>query len=265
MDDDTGRAIDGESQRIRNRVVDMDRFDREAAERDLLARADLVEDGAGRQAMLFEFILDKADREPCGVNRHIEFFQQIRQAADVILVSVGDEQTLDTVFVLKHIGEVRDDKIDTEHIIFRKNRTAVHENHIALALIQGDVFTDLAQTAQRADVHGDGRGHLVMFLLLGLAAAALALGARRGCLAVCRILHIARAARTRGRDTLCSGGVLLCGSSRARLAGAGLMLRVGSVFPLGLRRTRLARLRCAACVLGIGCTIFTFLLELFHR
>ena len=244
----------------------MDGLDREAAQLDLLAGADLVEDGARRKAVLLQLIFDKANCQPCGVDRHIEFFEQIRQAADVILVPVGDEQTLDAVFVFQHIGEIRDDKVNAEHVCVREDEAAVDEDHIALTFVQRDIFADLAEAAQRADVHRDGRGHLKMLLLLGLAAAAL----RPGCSVLCRGLHsgllcrmaLARAARTRCGDALRGGRRLLCGSGRARLAGARLVLRARGVLALRAGCARTALLRGA---LRIGGTTFTFWLELFHR
>ncbi len=56
MDDHAGRAVDGKGQRIRDGVVDMDGFHGKAAQRDLLAGADLMEDGAGRQTMLLQLV-----------------------------------------------------------------------------------------------------------------------------------------------------------------------------------------------------------------
>ena len=269
VDDHARRAVDGEGQRVRDGVVDVDRLNGEAAERDLLARADLMEDCAGRKAVLLKLVLDKTNRQLGGVDRHIEFFEQVRQTADVVLMTVGDEQALDAVPVLEHVGEVRDDQIDAKHIGIREHKAAVNEDHVALALIQRNVLADLAEAAQRADVHRDGRGHLKMLRVLRTASAALALGARCGSLTVLgcsAVLILARAARTRSRDAL-RGGVLL-GSGRgrgARAAGAGLVLRVGSVLTLGLGCARLAGMGRTLAVLGRLCGIFTFWLELFHR
>ena len=57
----------------------MDGFYGKAAQRDLLARADLMEDGAGRQTMLLQLVFDQADGQLGGVDRHIEFFEQVRR------------------------------------------------------------------------------------------------------------------------------------------------------------------------------------------
>src|SRR5699024_11435638 len=64
-------------------LVDVDRFDRKAAELDFLARADLVEDGAGSKAVFLELVLDQTDGQAGRINRHIELFEQVGQRADV--------------------------------------------------------------------------------------------------------------------------------------------------------------------------------------
>ena len=86
---------------------------------------DLVEDGAGCQAVLLQLVAHQADGQPGGIDRHIELPQQVGQAADVILVAVGDEQSLDAVLVLQHVGEIRDDQVDAEHFVIREHRAAV--------------------------------------------------------------------------------------------------------------------------------------------
>ena len=247
----------------------MDGFHSKAAQRDLLAGADLMEDGAGRQTMLLQLVFDQADGQLGGVDRHIEFFEQVRQTADVILMAVGDEQTLDAVLIFQHIGKIRNDQINAEHISIGENKSAVHEDHIPLAFIQRNVFADLTEAAQRADVHGGGRGHLIG-LRCALRAAAAALGARGGILPGGSVLAaLARAAGPRSRDALHGG--LLCGGGgcRARLAGARLMLRGGSgilALRLGCAGTALLR-RTAGILSGLNRlgVIFAFWLKLFHR
>ncbi len=218
--------------------------------------------------MFLEFVLDEADGQPGGVDRHVEFFEQVRQAADVVLVSVGDEQALDAVLVLQHVGEVRDDQIDAEHIGIREDEAAVDEDHIALALIQGNVLADFTQTAQRADVHGDGRvisrcsGSLDGVRGAGPGGAVRQPDRSTGCSAVL----IRRGRRGRGAGMLCAAAFCSAvAGPRGAGGGAGLVLRVGRRFPLGLGCARLAGMGRTLAVLGRLCGIFTFWLELFHR
>ena len=235
----------------------MDRLHGKAAQAHLLAGADLVEPGAGGQAVFLQLVAHQADGQPGGVDGHIELPQQVGQAADVVLVPVGDKKTLDAVLVLQHVGEIRDDQVDAEHVAVREHRTAVHQDHIALALVQGNVLAHFAQAAQRADVHGDG-GLLLHAGRAGHGPAArarsllerldLLRGGRRGGGRVCR------AARARGaRGTLRAGGLLHGLDSR------GGFLRFGSRRAAGTaRRGATGRAR------RFGTGRLTFVVEIFH-
>ena len=173
LDDGAGRAVDGESYRVRDGVVHMDGLHGEAAQLELLAGGDLHELGLACQAELFQLIADEAAGQAGAVDGQIELLQQVGDAADVVLMAVGDEQALDLILILHHKGEVGDDHIDAEHIIVGENEAAVHDDHIAAALIDRHVLAYFAEAAQRIDM--DGRCSL--FGLLGAAGPAGVVGA----------------------------------------------------------------------------------------
>lgn len=58
----------------------------------------------------------------------------------MVFVAMGNEQALDAVLIFQYIGEIRNDKVHAEHIGIREHQAAVHQDHIALAFIQGDVL-----------------------------------------------------------------------------------------------------------------------------
>ena len=165
LDDGAGRAVDGESYRVRDGVVHMDRLHGEAAQLELLAGGDLHELGLACKAELLQLIADEAAGQAGAVDGQIELLQQIGDAADVILMAVGNEQALDLILILHHKGEIRDDHIDAEHIVIREDEAAVHDDHIAAALIDRHILAHFAEAAQRIDM--DGRCSL--FGLLGTA------------------------------------------------------------------------------------------------
>ena len=66
----------------------------------------------------------------------------------MILVSVGDHQTLHLVHMIHQIGDVRDAKVNSQHIIIRESQTAVHHNNTVLVLEGSNVHTDLFQSSQ---------------------------------------------------------------------------------------------------------------------
>ena len=158
LDHDTGGTLDGERHRVRNGVVHMDGLDRKAAQLELVLGGDLHKFGAAQQAVLFQLVLDQTNGEPGGVDGQIHLPQQIGQAADVILVAVGDDYALDPVLVLHHIGEIGDDQVDAEHLAVREDQAAVHQQHIPLTLIEGDVLAHFAQAAQGDDPHPGSGG-----------------------------------------------------------------------------------------------------------
>ena len=168
----------------------MDGLHRKAAKAHFLAGTDLMELCTGGKTVLLQLVFDQANGQTCSVNGHVELFEQIRQAADMVFVAMGNEQALDAVLIFQYIGEIRNDKVHAEHIGIREHQAAVHQDHIALAFIQGDVFANFAQAAQRADVHGNSRGGSIIIMLL-IAAALRAAGAlHRG--RSCCIHRIAR-------------------------------------------------------------------------
>ena len=122
---------------------------------DFLFGHDLHELGLTGQAELFQLVLDEAAGQAGAVDGQVELLKQIRDAADVILVAVGDEQTFDLVLVLHHESEVRDDHVHAIHITVREDQAAVHDDHIPVALVHGHVLAHFAQAAQRVDVDGD--------------------------------------------------------------------------------------------------------------
>ena len=71
----------------------MDGLHGKAAQLDLLARRDLHELGLSGQAELFQLVLDQTTGQAGAVNGQVDLLQQIRNAANVVLVAVSDQQT----------------------------------------------------------------------------------------------------------------------------------------------------------------------------
>ena len=115
---------------------------------------DLHELGLACKAELLQLIADEAAGQAGAVDGQIELLQQIGDAADVILMAVGDEQALDLILVLHHKSEIWDNHVHAVHVAVREHKAAVHDDHVAVALVHGHVLAHFAQTAQRVDVDG---------------------------------------------------------------------------------------------------------------
>ena len=101
--------------------------------------------------------------------------REIRNAADVIFVSVGDQQRAQLVGPLANVGEVVDDDVDAEHLVVGEHQAAIDDDEIVVGLDHRHVAADLAAAAQRDDANvGPGRrqGQRQVSELTGLAFAA---------------------------------------------------------------------------------------------
>ena len=79
----------------------------------------------------------------------------------MVLVSVGDKDAADFLFILHHIGKVRDDDVDAQHRFVRERQTAVDDEHIVPTLIDGHVLSDFVKSSQWNDA--DQRLFSVLF------------------------------------------------------------------------------------------------------
>ena len=107
--------------------------------------------GCFHQIVLGKFILNDAHRQLGGIDRHVDVPDDIRERADMILMTVGDNKALHFVDIVFQIGDVRNHQVDSEHVVLRKGQTAVHHNNTVFELKGSYVHSDLLQTAERND------------------------------------------------------------------------------------------------------------------
>ena len=101
--------------------------------------------------MLLELALDKSEGKPGAVNRDIDFLKKVCKASDVILMTVGKNDSAEFILVLDDVGEIGDNEVYAEHIIVGECESAVHDEHIVAALIKVKVLAYLVETAERRD------------------------------------------------------------------------------------------------------------------
>ena len=66
----------------------------------------------------------------------------------MILVSVSDHKTLHFFIVVFQIGNIRDDQVDSQHIVLRERQTAVHHNNTVFVFEGSNVHSNLFQSAR---------------------------------------------------------------------------------------------------------------------
>jgi hypothetical protein len=145
-----GRGADGDRQAVRDRVVHRDELAVEGAELLPLALTHL--DGLRGDAVLLELGLDEGQGEPRADDRDVgSLAQQVGDAADVVLVAVGEHHGVDAVEPVPDPGEVRQDHVDAGLVLLGEQDAAVDDQEPAVMLEHGHVAADLAETAERND------------------------------------------------------------------------------------------------------------------
>src|SRR5699024_204128 len=88
----------------------------------------------------------------CSVNGYIDLFQNIWQGTDMILVSMGNYKSFNLFDIIFQISYIRDDQVDSQHIVLRERKTAVYHNNTVFVLKSCNIHSYLFQSAQRNDL-----------------------------------------------------------------------------------------------------------------
>ena len=146
------RARDGQRHTIRHAVRHPDEFDLERTDSHFVARLNPLEAFSGVDTMLHEFRLDERKGHGRAVDRTIEERHDIRHAADVILVAMGQDQRLQLAAPRLDVREIGDNKVDAKLIRFREHHAGIDQDGGVLPRDRHHVHAELAQAAERDDL-----------------------------------------------------------------------------------------------------------------
>ena len=73
-----------------------------------------------KEIMLLKLMLNDCCRQFCRIDRYIDLAKHIRDRSDMILMGMCDKKAFDLVNIVLQISHIRDDKIDSVHIILRE-------------------------------------------------------------------------------------------------------------------------------------------------
>ena len=152
VDYDSRRGIDRQRRRVLDTVVRLNKFNGKISQVDHLSVLHLFQFGGADKIMFLQLVGDQRKSQLRGIDRHVHFFQYIRQRADMVLMAVGDHKPLHLGNILLQIGNVRDHKIDTQHVVLRERQPAVYYYYTVSVLECCNIHSDLFQTAQRNDL-----------------------------------------------------------------------------------------------------------------
>ena len=104
------------------------------------------------ELVLLDLGAQQATRQRRGVDGHAgELGQDVGQAADVVLVGVGDDEGLDLLALVAQVVDVGHDEVDAVHLLLGEHQAAVDDDDLVGVLEDRHVLADLADAAQRDD------------------------------------------------------------------------------------------------------------------
>ena len=137
VDDDADGGVDGEGDAVDEGVRDADGKDAEDAEVEAAAGEDLDELGVVEEAMLFELAFDVGEGELGSVDGDVEVGEDPGEAADVVLVAVGEDDAADFAAVFDEVGDVRDDDVDAKELFFGEHEARVNHDDV-VAVVESE-------------------------------------------------------------------------------------------------------------------------------
>ena len=69
----------------------------------------------------------------------------------MVFMTMCDHETFDFGNIFLQIGHIRNDKVDTKHIVFREGKPAVNDYNTVFVFKCCDVHSDLLKSAKRND------------------------------------------------------------------------------------------------------------------
>ncbi len=148
-----GLGADGDREAVRDGVVDRDELEVEHPELAALPLGDL--DGDRGDLVLLELRGEERQRQLRADHGDVgPLAQQVRHAADVVLVAVREDDRLDLVEPVPDPGEVRQDHVDPGLVLLGEEHPAVDDEQLAVVLEDRHVAADLAEAAERDDAQG---------------------------------------------------------------------------------------------------------------
>lgn len=143
-------GADGDREGIRDGVVDRDELAVEDA--DALALAFCHLKGVRTDPVLLKLRLDQCEGQLGTDERDVRLqAQQIRDATDVVLVAVREDDALDVVEAVPDRGEVGQDQVDSGLLLLGEEHSAVDDEQAAAVLENRHVAADFTEAAERGD------------------------------------------------------------------------------------------------------------------
>ena len=128
------------------------KLDSEAAKTEWRMRLYDIQARVPYQAALSELYGNKAMCQARGIDWDIKLGQHERECADVVFVTMRDENGADSGPVFDKVSYVGDAEINARHILFREEQPGVDDDDVVIELQRHHVLADFAQAAEGYDL-----------------------------------------------------------------------------------------------------------------
>ena len=149
VQDDSHGRVNRKRNAIDQRVRDADRHDGEGPERKAFAGDHLDQIGVVEQPVFVQFAFDQGQRELRSVDWNVELGQDPGQAANVVFVTVRENDRLDLIAIVGEVRDVGNDDIDAKQLFFREHQAGVDDDNVILPTERHAVHPELAKASQR--------------------------------------------------------------------------------------------------------------------
>ena len=72
--------------------------------------------------------------------------------AGVVFMSMGDDDTLHLLAPLHQVRNIRDDVIDSQHIVFREHQTGIDYQDLPIVFVHHHIGADFSQPTEGDDL-----------------------------------------------------------------------------------------------------------------
>ena len=99
--------------------------------------------------MLFQLQLNERGGQRQRIDGHVQIPQDIGNRADMILMSVREDDPSQLFMICAEIRDVGKNTVDAVHVLVREAHAAVDHDDIVAEFIRVHVFSDLTEPAER--------------------------------------------------------------------------------------------------------------------
>src|SRR4030081_2512298 len=120
----------------------------EDADLETFSSAHFSQVGVVEQAMLVELVFDVCERELGAPDRDVQFGENPRQRADVIFVTVSEDDSSNSLTIFDEIGNIRYNDVDAQQLGLREHQAGIDDDDVIPPADSHAVHTELAQAPE---------------------------------------------------------------------------------------------------------------------